>query len=311
MPVYDLTLNGVTHRRVFKRGVMLRIAHAAVQAGITPGELAPTFHHPEASWFSAEGNLTGEELRRHLPEQRWIRYFLEDNELLHVDGRTYALTNQWGDPSWGNTVKEIAARWPQLGIEVRGEDWRPGPAVAAERELPPDISGAVAGAGGAGPDLPEIDQQLLGAAGEYYVLFQLHRRGLLAGLTPRGYRDVDIHVMSPELEVSASVQVKTRRSGHHGGWRMGKKHEVAPLYRLHFCLVDLEPARPVTFVVPAEVVAKAVRESHAAWLAMGNHNDHDMRVISSDWGFAVPGHEVGWLARYEEAWDLLLPDELR
>ena len=49
---------------------------------------------------------------------------------------------------------------------------------------------------------------LTGAAGEEYVLYELHRRGVLAAQTPTNAYLADILVFDPEMAVGPMVQVK-------------------------------------------------------------------------------------------------------
>jgi len=47
------------------------------------------------------------------------RYFLEDDELIRHNGRTYAFSNQWGGEPAFQVVHAIAARYPQLGLTLK------------------------------------------------------------------------------------------------------------------------------------------------------------------------------------------------
>lgn len=303
MPFYDLTSNGQRHPRLMKRGVILRVVQAVIGAGAAPEQVSPCFEHGMRQWFSMEGNLSAKQLRQRLPAQRQGPNFLSDNEIFHVRGRTYALSNQWGDPSWSESISLLVDKWPALGIRIVSLD-QPNVGDQFPAEETADVEPGAAAAGG-GPVFPDNSHQLLGMAGEYYVLFQLHRRGLLAGLAPRGHKEVDVIALGPEQKVAVAIQAKTRRSGNNGGWRLAQKHEQVPFPGLHFCFVDLESSRPVTYVIPAEIVAAAVTSSHAVWLRQPGHNGHDMRTITVDWGFPVPGYDRTWLSVYREAWHLV------
>src|SRR5712692_8601169 len=50
---------------------------------------------------------------------------------------------------------------------------------------------------------------LIGAAGEYFVMGELLRRGWLAGLTPRGARDFDIIATQGTRVIHVRVKTKT------------------------------------------------------------------------------------------------------
>lgn len=177
--------------------------------------------------------------------------------------------------------------------------WQPGGAIPVAREYDRWMVNA-----------PERRMDFVGSAGEHFVLYQLHRRNLLAAQAPRGFKAVDILVLNPDRSVIASIQVKTRSSGDDGGWHMKKKHESLMLPGLFYCFVDLEPTQPNVYVVPCAIVAEVVTKSHAAWLAAPGrggkpHNDNDMRRVLPAYKFAVDGYSDGWMEDYWDRWDLL------
>lgn len=100
-------------------------------------------------------------------------------------------------------------------------------------------------------------------------------------------------------------------------WRMTSKHESLDVGGLFFCFVDFGSAvddLPKVYVVPSREVAKAVRESHRAWLSeIGKggreRQDSDVRIFPPDHRFAygVPQnpYPLGWLDQYLSRWDLL------
>lgn len=68
---------------------------------------------------------------------------------------------------------------------------------------------------------------LLGAAGEYFVMSEMLRRGYIAALAPAGVPLADIVVTDLEGARLCSLQVKSRRDiGSDGGWHMKAKHEA-------------------------------------------------------------------------------------
>lgn len=159
------------------------------------------------------------------------------------------------------------------------------------------------------------DSALIGAAGEHYILYRLQRRNLLASLAPTNAYAADILVFSPAMAVGSLVQVKTR-TGRHGGWPMGEKHEMLAHERLFYAFLDLEPREPETFIVPCRVVQEVLQVSHQTWLAIPSlrgqpHRDNPMRQIRSSYPFPVPGYPDGWLESYRERWDYLERDPTR
>lgn len=142
------------------------------------------------------------------------------------------------------------------------------------------------------------DKALIGAAGEHLVLSRLLARGLLAAQAPRGARKVDILVNFPDGGEPCLVQVKTKTRG--SAWPMNEKHEGIRDPDLFYCFVDLGPVDSLVYVLPARVVAAAIRKGHARWLATprldgGQHRDSVMRQIKP----------ANWMNKYLENWDQL------
>ena len=154
------------------------------------------------------------------------------------------------------------------------------------------------------------DSGLTGAAGEHLVLSRLLSRGFLAAQAPRGTRKADILVNFLDGGRPCLIQVKSRQSGTDGGWHMQEKHEVQTQSDLFFCFVDFQPDEPKVFVVPALVVAEAVKTDYQIWLAQPGkqgqpHNPTKLRRLKP----AMNGQELGWLDQYEERWDLISATE--
>lgn len=156
---------------------------------------------------------------------------------------------------------------------------------------------------------------LTGAAGEHYVMSQLLRRGYIAALAPAGVPNCDIVVTDDIGDRLCAVQVKTRNNlGADGGWHMRRKHEELDSPTLFYCFVDFGDrgeSQPITWVVPAAVVARTLSECHQAWLAQPGkkgqpHKDNDMRRFLPGYDhLPVDSYRTGWLSPYREAWDLL------
>ena len=64
----------------------------------------------------AEGELNSESFIAALDlEARAIRFFCQDDELIHQNGRTYALTSQW-DAGTEEAIRSLLAAFPAAGI---------------------------------------------------------------------------------------------------------------------------------------------------------------------------------------------------
>lgn len=160
------------------------------------------------------------------------------------------------------------------------------------------------------PSRTTLQRSLVGPAGEHYVLYQLHRQGIMAAMAPRNAPTVDVLVLHEDETISASIQVKTRTSGKDKGWHMHEKHERIEGPRLFYAFVDMEPEVPAVFVVPSAVVADVVRRSHTIWLETPGkngqrHNPTPLRRINPEYQCPVPDLAPDWLEKYRNAWDRL------
>lgn len=157
----------------------------------------------------------------------------------------------------------------------------------------------------------KTDTALLGAAGEHLVLSRLLLRGFLAALAPHNVRKADILVNHLDSKPPCLIQVKARSGkGSDGGWHMKQKHEEINDKDMFYCFVDFEQQNPNIYVIPAEKVAKVVKQSHATWLARPgkngkSHNDSDMRRIRNSYGWPVESAPDGWMDEYLENWSQL------
>lgn len=155
---------------------------------------------------------------------------------------------------------------------------------------------------------------LTGAAGEHFIMSALLRRGYIAALAPAGVPNCDIIVTDEIGDRLCAIQVKTRLGkGSDRGWHMRKKHEALTSATLFYCFVDFvgPSENTIVYVVPAKVVATALADCHAAWLAQPGaknqqRNDSDFRRFLPCYAHLdITDYCEGWLKPYHEAWDLL------
>lgn len=159
-----------------------------------------------------------------------------------------------------------------------------------------------------------LQRALVGPAGEHFILFSLYEQGILASLSPPGSPTVDVLILAHDESIIATLQVKTR-TGVSRGWPMNVKHETISALRYFYAFVDLqvpEERLPITYIIPSEVVADVLKQSHESWLntppSRGNHKhtDNPVRQILPAYGFVMPDrYHDGWMQEYRERWDLL------
>ena len=156
------------------------------------------------------------------------------------------------------------------------------------------------------------ETSVIGAAAEYYVMFQLLRQGFVAALAPKGVPEVDILVTDLGCNSLAEIQVKGRQFSNDSGWTMNVKHEGIVRESLFYCFVDFGGLadQPRCWLLHSRVVADVLKQSHAAWLATPGrngreHQDWNMRRITHSYAYASFYRPNGWLNEYLEAWTQL------
>jgi hypothetical protein len=106
---FDITVQGQIYRALNKRRAILIAARALVAAGVSPNDIssaAPPFVGALKADRAAEG--------RPFDSRRW---FCAEDELIHYDGSTYAVWNQWGLRT-KETLTEIVGHFPSAGVTV-------------------------------------------------------------------------------------------------------------------------------------------------------------------------------------------------
>ena len=145
----------------------------------------------------------------------------------------------------------------------------------------------------------KLESTLVGVAGEYLVAGELSLRGLVAAITLRNSRGIDIVVSSADGSKSATIQVKANSSGS-SAWILTKKSEDYHADRHYYVFVALSEfgSRPRFYVVPSAVVADYIYRSHREWLSSPKA-DGTSRKDSAMRKFEDPD------GNYLERWDLI------
>jgi hypothetical protein len=105
-----------------KRGLFLAVVRGLIQQGVTVPDIMR--HLPERKFLRMDGIIKSAEFRANMIDLRRPkggsydprRFFLDDDELFHFDGATWALSNQWSIASLPNLDALLAAH-PKAGIQ--------------------------------------------------------------------------------------------------------------------------------------------------------------------------------------------------
>lgn len=140
---------------------------------------------------------------------------------------------------------------------------------------------------------------LAGIAAEYFVAAELSRRGLVASLTLRNTRGIDVLASGTNASKVVGIQVKGSQSKTQ--WLLNQKAEEFIGRSLFYVFVRLNRSggHPDFYIVPSRKVARITRRGHAKWLATPGrrgqrHRDTPMRVFKE--------HQA---APFLERWDIL------
>ncbi|MEO6917623.1 MAG: hypothetical protein ABI171_01000 [Collimonas sp.] len=107
------TKSGHDHTNLPKRWLVFHVVQEAIRLGVSPDTIREAVLWRNTGIFvSADGDLSGEQLMATVPRKSKNRFFCEDDEVFHVDGKTYALSNQWGGRTL-EAVSAIVAKLPQ------------------------------------------------------------------------------------------------------------------------------------------------------------------------------------------------------
>jgi hypothetical protein len=100
---FDATIGGVSHSRLWKRELVFFAVKEAISKGVTPTELRALVPWRSTQLFFEVPKLVDSlgfvEAFRKAGRPDPKRFFHSDAQLFHLNGQTYALTNQWGDRS--------------------------------------------------------------------------------------------------------------------------------------------------------------------------------------------------------------------
>lgn len=127
---YDVTVDGTTHARLPKRTAVYKVVRHLFEKGYPLEKIASAIPWRQNSLFrTAPGHLDAAEFvawhqedaaknARSFDERR---YFCDDDELLHHNGSTHAVTNQWGT-RYLEAMDKLIKAFPGVQIEYKASE---------------------------------------------------------------------------------------------------------------------------------------------------------------------------------------------
>jgi hypothetical protein len=111
MTRYDLTIREITKSNLPKRRLIFGVVAEAIRQGVSISEIESCADWRGKLFTVADGELN-EAGFLSIFGNKTIRCFASDGELFHINGKTYAFSNQWGARTL-KAVDNILARLPQ------------------------------------------------------------------------------------------------------------------------------------------------------------------------------------------------------
>jgi hypothetical protein len=129
-----------------------------------------------------------------------------------------------------------------------------------------------------------IDKNNVWNAGEYYIASRLSAENFIATITLGRAERYDILAVSPTWR-TVKISVKSRRDINQSPniFRLSQKDENKSDENWFYAFVRLKKfeSEPDFWIVPANLVAQIVKESHKCWLSWKNtRKDTTMRTFS-------------------------------
>lgn len=125
---FTLSIDGKAHYGLNKRNLMYEIVSAVVHSGSTPDEIADIISWRKGNLFvSFDSELNDEEFAEQLMKldsggklPKTKRYFCKEGELFIIDGKTYSMSNQWGNRTL-EAAQALSKNFPHLNIQIDKE----------------------------------------------------------------------------------------------------------------------------------------------------------------------------------------------
>ena len=126
---FTLSVDGKNRHGLNKRYLMYYLTKAIIRKGGSPEKLAQIADSMgNRLFFDVEGVVNEKEFFERLTENdspgkrsKSIRYFCKQDELFYVNGRTYALSNQWG-PWTEQAARKICNYFDHFGVDFEKEN---------------------------------------------------------------------------------------------------------------------------------------------------------------------------------------------
>lgn len=122
---FDVKFGEEIHKSVWKRNAIYLLFKRLTEASIKPDEIVALFTWRNNALYVVDGIVDGPEFVKQAsakagsggPAFDQPRWFCEDEELIHSNGKTYALSKMWGGKGWHRAMDALKIKYSQFKIE--------------------------------------------------------------------------------------------------------------------------------------------------------------------------------------------------
>lgn len=120
---FDVKISGKLETHLAKRNAMFLVVKTLCNSEVAPDEISGIIYWRNL-FLETDGTLNSDEFIRIATLQREAggkmferrRWFCDEGELIYVDGKTYAFTNQWGN-RWNSAMNLLKDAFPDAKID--------------------------------------------------------------------------------------------------------------------------------------------------------------------------------------------------
>ncbi len=120
---FDVNVAGKIHKNQSKRWMMFRLVSEILNSGGKPELISSAL--PKRKFEIFEGTLNSDEVYEKIMEEgrggknpRSRRFFIEQGEFFHINGKTYVLSNQWGVGTL-EAIDQLSNNFPEFEIQIK------------------------------------------------------------------------------------------------------------------------------------------------------------------------------------------------
>ena len=124
---FDIQIDDKRHSSMWKRNAIFVVCKHLAEKDIDPEEIAALFdwRADHRTWAAVEAEVDASEFEKLASEKAEAggprfdrrRWFCDDDDLVHANGKTYAFSNQWGGKNWHRAMNLLKEKYPHFGID--------------------------------------------------------------------------------------------------------------------------------------------------------------------------------------------------